>query len=96
MASNAARSSVHAAGQWWTSSSHSTPEKSRAVALDVLVEPNVGRRHAASKCGVAGWRRRPVRVKRSPHVLGFVIVAIRWVFVDPSPELFSAHAHVRR
>jgi len=28
--------------------------------------------------------------------LGFVIVAIRWVFVDPSPELFSARAHVRR
>jgi hypothetical protein len=25
MASNAARSSVHVAGEWWTSSSHSTP-----------------------------------------------------------------------
>jgi len=33
---------------------------------------------------------------RSSQVLGFVIVVMRWVFVDPPPELFSAHAQVRR
>ena len=33
---------------------------------------------------------------RSPHLLNFVIVAIRRVLVDPSPKLSSAQTHVRR
>src|SRR5262245_8938635 len=32
---------------------------------------------------------------RSTHLLSFVIVDIRRVCVDPSPKLFSVHAHVR-
>jgi len=46
--------------------------------------------------GCRGGQSASSEASRSTLLLSLVIVAIRRVFVDPSPELFSAHAHVRR